>query len=362
MADFQLKNMYNKETVLEFANRIKSGFPEFDVQNFTDSVIDSNWENLELKERMHHITVKMHEFIPKSYLESIELLLHVSEGMSGFEAMVLPDFVETYGLADYNISIKALEVFTKLCSSEFAIRQFILKYPNETMEQMLAWSECPNFHVRRLASEGCRPRLPWAVALPEFKKNPAPILPILENLKDDPEEYVRRSVANNLNDISKDNPDLVLDIAEKWFGANRNRDKIIKHALRTLLKSGNVRALRLFGFEDPAVFKLIDFKLDKENITLGDSVNMHFAIKNTSDKSTKLRAEYSIEFSKAKGKTSTKVFQIVEKVLKAGEEYSATRKFTFKHYTTRKLYPGVQKFTIILNGLPFAEKSLQLDF
>ena len=360
MADL-LKDMYNEEVIDSLIKLIEGVYPEFESTTFKGSVFEDTWDNLELKERMHHIALKLYETLDKPYPEALGILVKASAGMKGFESMIFPDFVESFGLDHYDISIYALEEFTKLCSSEFAIRQFILKYPEQTMQKMLEWSEHENFHVRRLASEGCRPRLPWAVALPEFKKDPAPVLPILENLKDDSEEYVRRSVANNLNDITKDNPELVLDIAEHWYGDNENRDKIIKHALRTLLKQGNKRALMLFGFADPDEIKLNEFSLDKAKVKEDEYINFTMDVTNGSSAPTKLRAEYSIGFTKAKGKTSAKVFQIIEKELQPGEQYETTRTFQFKQRTTRKLYSGPHKFTLILNGKPFKTETVELE-
>ncbi|MDZ7819313.1 MAG: DNA alkylation repair protein [Aliarcobacter sp.] len=135
--------------------------------------------------------------------------------------MVFQDFVEVFGLDDFDESMKALEVFTQDSSSEFAIRQFILKYENETMNQMKLWAKSPNEHLRRLSSEGCRPRLPWAIALPKFKQNPEKPLEIIELLKNDKSLYVQKSVANNLNDISKDNPQIVIDFVKQNLGKTK---------------------------------------------------------------------------------------------------------------------------------------------
>ena len=146
------------------------------------------------------------------------------------------------------------------------------------MSHMYNWAEDENFHLRRLASEGCRPRLPWAMSLPVFKKDPTPILKIMETLKDDPVEYVRMSVANNLNDISKDHPDVVLDICERWFGRSKNTDWIVKRACRTMLKAGNKRALLLFGFGDPDQLKVANLSFDRQTLAMGEELRFSFEI------------------------------------------------------------------------------------
>jgi 3-methyladenine DNA glycosylase AlkC len=154
---------------------------------------------------MMHTSESLHIYLPMEYSESVQILMKAALKFSGFQYMFFPGFIELYGLDEYEQSIKALEIFTQHSSSEFAVRPFIKIYSHKMMEQMELWAESENHHVRRLSSEGCRPRLPWAIALPEFKKDPSPVIPILEKLKNDESEYVRRSVANNLNDISKDN-------------------------------------------------------------------------------------------------------------------------------------------------------------
>ena len=172
----------------------------------------------------------------------------------GFVKMIFPDFVEVYGLDDWEASIPALEEFTQQTSAEFAIRPFIVRYPERTMAQMLEWAGHAHEGVRRLSSEGCRPRLPWAIALSALKADPSPILPILDRLKGDPSESVRRSVANNLNDISKDNPDVVIGVLRRWQADDTDEmHRLTSHALRTLLKAGNLDALALLGYPPPAI-------------------------------------------------------------------------------------------------------------
>jgi 3-methyladenine DNA glycosylase AlkC len=219
------------------------------------------------------------------------------------------------------------------------------------------WAEDKDAKVRRLASEGCRPRLPWAMALPKFKKDPSPILPILEKLKDDASEDVRRSVANNLNDISKDNPDLTLEICEKWSGQSENTDKIVKHACRTLLKAGNKRALAIFGYSDPSSIGVDNLSLDKKNLKIGDDLTFSFDI--TVATKSKVRLEYAVYFVKAKGKISKKVFKISEKDYGPGT-YSISRKQAFQEQTTRKHYPGTHRIAIIVNGEEKARTSFEL--
>lgn len=210
-------------------------------------------------------------------------------------------------------------------------------------------AEDENDKIRRFASEGCRPRLPWAMALPIFKKDPGLILPILEKLKDDPSELVRKSVANNLNDISKDNPDIMLDICEKWYGHSTNTDWIVKHACRSLLKAGNKRALILFGHCDPALIKIDNLIFSKKNITVGEELGYSFMLNVGGEKKSKVRLEYAIDFVKSSGKWSRKIFKITENDYAPGV-YPFNRKHSFADMSTRKHFPGTHQLTLIANG------------
>jgi len=227
------------------------------------------------------------------------------------------------------------------------------------MRQMEKWAESDNHHVRRLASEGSRPRLPWAMALPEFKKNPAPVIKIMKKLKNDQSEYVRRSVANNLNDISKDNPDVTLKIAKEWRGKNKNTDWIIKHACRTLLKDSNEHALSLFGFGNPKSIQLLGLKVSKK-VKMGDHVEFSFSLKSSNKNMGMLRIEYVIEFVRANGRTGRKVFKITEGDFR-GTSKDVVKSYSFKPITTRRYYPGVHGISILINGKEMAKTQFNLS-
>jgi len=320
-------------------------------------MFDESFEEKELLDKMKHTTKCLRDTLPKSYKEALDILIRAAPQVKGFEAMALPDFVATYGMDDWDLSLSALGHFTKYYSSELAIRPFLDKNPEKGMACMMAWAADKDAKVRRLASEGCRPRLPWAMALPKFKKDPSLILPILEKLKDDSSEDVRRSVANNLNDISKDNPDLALEICEKWHGQSEKVDKIVKHACRTLLKAGDKRALAIFGYSDPSLIGVENLSFDKKVLSIGNNLIFSFDI--NVEKKSKVRLEYAVYFVKAKGKLSKKVFKITEKEYESGT-FTITRKQSFQEQTTRKHYPGTHQISIIANGEEKAKASFEL--
>ncbi len=220
-------------------------------------------------------------------------------------------------------------------------RTFLIRYGDQMMQQMYVWTKHPHPMVRRLASEGSRPRLPWAMAIPILKHDPTPLLPILETLKNDPSETVRRSVANNLNDIAKDHPDFVLNIMDNWRGISAETDWVIRHGSRTLLKRANSKALQSFGFQEVTPVEVFDLTIKSNTLSLGDTLTFSFSIKNLSDtEGCKLRLEYGIDYMKSNGKTSRKIFQISETTLEQGQTRSFRRQQSFKNLTTRKHYTG----------------------
>ncbi len=353
-----LKNLYTTELIGQLSDEIAARYPAFDRPAFEQSIFDTDWAAKELKQRMRHIANCLHHFLPDSYPVAIDILKPVSEKFNGFEYMFFQDFVECYGLDDFETSMQALAHFTKFSSSEFAVRVFILQNEKRMMKQMQKWSNDKNPHLRRLASEGCRPRLPWAMSLPGFKKNPAPVFKILKRLMNDDSDYVRRSVANNLNDISKDHPEQVLDWAKNWSGKHTGSDWIIKHACRSLLKQGHPDALTLFGYRKPVDIRLTGFKLQNE-VLPGKKLQFSFQLHTDKKKLGRLRMEYAIGFMKANGMQSQKVFKIGE------ADYPQQQKFVEKYYSfkpisTRRYYPGEHTLSILVNGQMFTQGSFLL--
>ena len=354
---------FNRAFVTQLARDLHAADSRFDTANFIQRVLDKNWKSRELKERMHHVADCLHAALARDYKTCIELLIpivqkRIKEGRTSFGDMIFPDFVERFGIEDFNTSIRALEIFTVACSSEFAVRPFIVRYPRETMQVMLKWSRHKNEHVRRLSSEGCRHRLPWGMALPAFKKDPRPVLQILENLKSDPSEYVRRSVANNLNDISKDNLEIALATAERWLRQDKESAALVRHALRNELKKGNKRALKLFALSHQTKAQIRSLKVTPQKIRIGESAHLEFKLQVPVNE--RLRIEYWVHFVKASGKASKKVFQITEKNFPAGAHQSFKKKHRFQDFTTRKHYAGEHKVVVAINGMAKASATLSL--
>ncbi len=356
----RLKDIFfSDKFIAELRQAIKEAYPDFNLAEFNRLIYTDDWEGKELKQKMHHITQGMVATLPKDYPQALKILTEVAPKFEGFNVLIFPDFVESCGLDNWELSLPALAFFTRLCSSEFAIRPFLAEDPERAMGYMYKWAEDENYHLRRLASEGCRPRLPWAMSLPEFKKDPTPIIQIMETLKDDSVEYVRKSVANNLNDISKDHPDVVMDICERWYGNSTNTNWIVKRACRTMLKEGNKRALVLFGFGDPSRIEVNSLVFERHSLAIGDELKFSFEIKIGDNEIRRVRLEYGVDYVKAKKKISRKIFQIREADFEMGS-HKIAKKHSFKNLSTRKHYPGQHKFTIIINGVEKATRFIEL--
>jgi len=344
------KDKLNHDTISGFAQSIKSVYKSFPVDDFMKSTMDETWKDLELMARGKKITENMRKYLPQDYEEALKILDKVVTNCDLFFGLCFPTFVEMYGQDEnyWDISMRAMEYYTQFSSSEFAVRPFIIKHEKRMMEQMYAWSKHENEHVRRLSSEGCRPALPWGQALNSFKKDPAPIMPILEQLKTDPSLYVRKSVANNINDISKTHPELITKLAKSWYGKNELTDWIVKHGCRTLLKKGNRDVLAIFGYHDVDSVEVSDFAINKTSAEIGEDFEFSFSI--LAKEATKVRLEYGIDYMKASGKRNKKIFQISEISFKKNQKKSYTKTHSLANLSTRKHYTGTHSITLIVNG------------
>ncbi len=357
-----LKNLYNQDYISLLASTLHQVEKSFIPEKFTDLVFDCSWNQRELKQRMHHISYCLHESLAFSYAQVILILEKVFFKMNSayaLENMIFQDYVQSYGLDSFDISMSALEKFTQGSSSEFAIRAFLMRYEEQTLDIMRSWTQSNNEDVRRLSSEGCRPRLPWAVALERFKLDPTQVLEILELLKDDKAAYVKKSVANSLNDISKDHPQRVKELAKRWLKEDEKRYPLLKHGCRTLLKAGDKETLALFGFKPIPELHLKNFQYTSV-VKKGEELSFNFELFRTKKSLGKLRIEFAIEFVRLRSRFSKKVFKIAE-----GDFLSSTKKinkvYSFKKISTRQYYEGKHKLFIIINGETLHEVGFELN-
>ncbi len=359
------KNLFNVQIILGMAKHFHSQWSEFDSKGFSDAA-SKNLDTLELKERSDQIMNAMIKHLPSDFMRAGEIILASlspprggdifgvtvdDDGIAGWAIMPMTHYVGLRGHDYFDLSMTLFKELTKRFSSEFGIRFFLLKSPEKTLSTLKKWTNDNDRHVRRLVSEGTRPRLPWAMRLPVFIKDPFPVIELLELLKDDDEEYVRRSVANNLNDIAKDHPDVVAEIAKKWMkGASKEREKLIRHACRTLIKNGQKKVLPVFGYEPPKIRKaIIDVKTPE--VVFGNALEFTLSIFSDSVHEQPLMIDYIIHHQKANGRTSPKVFKWRTKTLEANKVLTSTKKHAIKKITTRVYYPGVHTVEVMVNGV-----------
>ena len=353
-----IKDLLNEETVGAFAEAVHAAHGAFDRGGFMIRVFDAEWPSRALKQRIRHITLALHDLLWEDYRDALDILRRIRLDVEGIVQWVFTDYVEVYGLDDWEASMTALEEFTQRFSAEFAIRPFIVRHPERTMAQMLAWAGHESAEVRRLATEGCRPRLPWGIRLQDLIADPSPILPVLERLKDDESESVRKSVANNLNDISKDNAGVVLDLLRQWQAdaadeVRRDVRWITRHALRTLVKQGHPGALALLGYPSDARIAVRNLVVEPQSIQIGDEITLSFDIESLADDPLNLMIDYVVYHMRANGKLTPKVFKLTKRAIQPGEVLQIERKHSFAPVTTRKYYPGEQAIEPKINGQLF---------
>jgi 3-methyladenine DNA glycosylase AlkC len=306
---------------------------------------------LELKARARHIADALEETLPGDPARAFGLLVKVivGAGSGGFQYLPVSEYLERHGPRDVEAALKANYELTQRFSSEFCLRPLILAAPGRTLRELATWAGDESEHVRRLVSEGTRPRLPWGRQLPPFIADPSPVLPLLERLKDDPSEYVRRSVANNLNDIAKDHPEVVLRLAKAWLrGASKARRKLVEHGLRTLLKRGDVRALELIGAGGAASLRAWGTVTPKR-VKLGERVTFEAKVRNAGADELHLVLEARVHFVKARG-TSVKPFRLARVDLKPGQAVEIARSMELQHRSIRRLFAGVHQVELQVNG------------
>jgi 3-methyladenine DNA glycosylase AlkC len=322
---------------------------DFDQPRFFEILYGDGWDALELKARMRRASMALGATLPADFPEALRIVMAVELHFDSFDHLLFADFVECFGVEHCEASLDALEVLTRT-TAEFAVRPFIRRYTSHTMARMLAWASHPEPHVRRLASEGCRPRLPWGTALEELKRDPSPILPILERLKDDPSDAVRRSVANNLGDIAKDHPKLAVSIGAAWIAQSKARQPLVRHALRDLLKKGNQKALDLFGVGKAAKVSVERLSLSPKRVVIGGKTTLRFTLRSTGQKPQRLRLEYALTYLRPAGRTARKVFKIADIELGPRASNDIVRKLDFADRSIRKHHPGRHVATIFVNG------------
>ncbi|WP_244114377.1 DNA alkylation repair protein [Burkholderia gladioli] len=335
----------------------------FDTRRFLAVALDG-LDELSLMARVRRASLAIEagaQALPGGYDTVLTLLAEAAPHLGGgFLAMVAPDYVGQFGRHDFDRSMAALAFFTRFGSSEFAVREFLRDDSRRALATLRDWSRHEDQAVRRLASEGSRPRLPWSFRLREIEADPALAAPILDNLRADPSDYVRRSVANHLNDITKLHPDWVLERAAAWGGADAGTRWIVRHALRTLVKRGDARALALLGASGAARIEAVPFAVTPARIELGETVTLAAELVSTAQDVQRLVVDYRIGYVKKNGSTAHKVFKLRELTLAPGQRIDIVRSQRIRDFTTRTHYAGRHGVELIVNGAVVAQAHFDL--
>jgi len=355
-----LKEIFNAERLKHIATEMTAVYSGFNAKAFLKMANDG-LADLSIMQRMARVSECLHAVLPLGYDASLEVLRALAPRLnSGFVSISLPHYVAMYGGHDFERSMEALKYFTAFGSAEFAVRYFLRSDLQRSLALMQEWSRDENEHVRRLASEGSRPRLPWSFRLEQVQADPTLAAAILDNLKADESLYVRKSVANHLNDISKDHPEWVLDLIEGWALDNKHTAWIAKHALRSLIKQGNQRALAIIGASGKAEVEIVGVKVEPAVIRLGEKITLSFGVKSTVPDTQRLVIDYAIDYVKANGSTSAKVFKLKALTLPGNATELVSRGQQIKELTTRKHYVGVHAVHILVNGERLASTSFEI--
>lgn len=359
-----LKNLLHPGLVKDMADHLLRVAPDFDAARFTHFASDG-MEALELMQRAERIKDVLTQTLPADFAAAAGILRRAlpqegEPGLSGWQLLPVNQFVAEHGLGHFDLSLALLKALTPHFTAEFGIRRFIHAEQDRALTEISGWTGDANHHVRRLASEGTRPRLPWAMRLPALVKEPAPILPILVSLLDDPEDYVRRSVANSLNDIAKDHPARVADFVERHMeGASAERRQLLRHASRTLLKKGDAKALANFGF---TAAKGIGATLTVATpvVAFGDKLGFSLTVRNEDTASQRLMIDYALHHMKANGTLAPKVFKWRQFDLPAGGSQRIDKDHAIRAITTRRYYAGTHRIEVLINGAISASADFEL--
>jgi 3-methyladenine DNA glycosylase AlkC len=354
-----LKAFFGPPVLARIASEVGGAFPAFPRRAFLADAA-AGLDALELLDRGRHIAAALRRHLPSDPAEAIGILesslgppLERTEGngMAPFAYLPHAFFVRTHGLACFEVSMRAQHALTQRFTAEWSLRPFLAREPARTLAVLETWTRDESPHVRRLVSEGTRPRLPWAERLTVFRDDPTPVLRLLERLRDDPHPYVRRSVANHLNDLGKDDPALLVRLASRWLeDAPPARRHLVRHALRTAVKRGDPAALRALGFGPAPAVRATKVRISPARPRIGDDVRIDFEIVNPSRRPVDVVVDLGVHFVKASGATAPKVFKVRALRLEPGARIALGKTISLAQHSTRTHRPGRHVVDVRLNG------------
>lgn len=361
------KDWFDRSAAEALAKQLSNVTKDFPTKRFV-KLATKDLEGLEFAGRVKQFSSAMRDVLPDNVDLALgmirdsfpEPLPDCESVTDGWLQWPVGQFIADYGLEHFDDSMLTMVELTQRFSSEFAVRPFMHHQQKETIAYLKNLVDHPSPHVRRWCSEGTRPRLPWGRKLNQLIENPKPVLPILDALRADEERYVRRSVANNLNDIAKDHPSLVIGKCETWMRKKANHtDEVVKHALRSLVKDGDPGALKALGFRKPDKLRC-SITTDKSKLALGEAIELTATIESESKRSQDLIVDYVVHYVRKNGVVSEKVFKWKNTEMPAGDVFKLKKKQSFKQTTVRALYPGTHQVELQINGERVASTSVKL--
>ena len=333
------------------AKELEAAWPGFPHRQFLTGVA-GDLEPLELLARVDLLAQRLAGALPADFAAAAGILWRALDSVSFTGWMTLPcaTYVADAGIDRPDVALPLLAGLTPRFSSEGPIRPFIERHPDLTYDHLRRWVHDPDEHVRRLVSEGTRPRLPWARRLRSLIADPSPNIPLLDALVDDPSPYVRRSVANHLNDISKDHPDIALDLSTRWIARGDRAAWAVRHGLRTFVKEGHPEALALLGADTDAVIRLSELTVEPEVVSIGETATFRFTLTLVGDAPCDAVIDYRVHYVGANGTRRPKVFKLTRRRLQPGEPLHLARRHPFADVSIRRLRPGPHTIDVQVNG------------
>lgn len=366
-----LKTFFSPALVRRIGVAVGHADPRFVVESFVEQA-SAGLQRLELLDRARHIAAALARYLPAAYPDAIDVVVRalgpelesdelIGGGMEPFLYLPHSLFISEHGLEHFDLSMRAQRELTKRFSAELSIRAYIARDPERSFAYFREWARDPNPHVRRLVSEGTRLRLPWANRVAWLDGHPGRVVELLELLKDDPTTLVRRSVANNLNDLGKVHPELLASTCAAWrSGGPPTRSKLIEHALRSAIRRGEPAALSLLEYGERPAVDVVFAQFAPARVAVGGSVTITFELLSTSHKTQKLLVDLAVHFVKASGQTRPKVFKMKRVTLAPGARVGLEGTVSFAPMTTRRPFPGTHRFCAIVNGVSYHLASLEL--
>lgn len=372
-----LKHLLNDSVPPRIAAMVRRAWRKFDTTAFLQQV-EPGYESLELMARGQRIAQALQAHLPQDVLRALGVLVESMDPPMGIDAAGEPDagdrpysaflylphsiYIGTHGLPHFEAAMAAQHALTQRFTAEFCIRPYLLHHQGATLARLRDWAQDDNAHVRRLVSEGTRPRLPWAPRLPAFQNNPQLALPLLDALKDDPSSYVRRSVANHLGDIAKDHPELAVGTARTWLqGAPAPREALVRHGLRFLIKRSDAGALDALGVGHVVALDVRAARVLPARARIGDKVRIEVELHNPTPQPQRVLADLKVHYVKAHGGAAPKVFKLQTLDIAPGATVAVGKTLSLQQMTTRTHYPGAHQVELVLNGRPLPLGQFQLS-